>query len=97
MPDVGVSIAADQDSSSGAGAQELISADTPVSTQSPSGDVEALHEFAKTHQAELHEEMVEAREVLHMGTASDAIELANRGVQQEARDAAARWRASTRA
>jgi hypothetical protein len=56
----------------------------------------AWHEYLSSNKETVHAEMREAREVLHTGTPSDAIELANRHVPREASDAAARWQAGTR-
>lgn len=98
MPDTGTSIAAEQDSSQEGTPQGLVDANAAsASSEISSSDAETWHEHVRTHQAALHDEMVEAREVLHMGTASEAVELANRSVSQEAHEAAARWQAGTHA
>jgi hypothetical protein len=58
---------------------------------------EAWHQHVIDNADSLHEEMVEAREILHTGTAADAIALANEDVPRRARHAAARWRAGAQA
>lgn len=91
MPDAGASTTADPTSSPTA---EEISP-TAEEIAAPSS-VSQWHDHLASHREEVHAEMVEARETLHMGTPSDAIELANRDVSAEADEAAARWHTNAR-
>lgn len=54
--------------------------------------VEAWHRRVAESGAEMHEEMVQAREILHTGTSADAVQLANEDIEQRATAAADRWR-----
>jgi hypothetical protein len=91
MPDTGIATDAEQESPS-----RSIATDEAVA-DSPSDRVDDWHEHLASHGGALHGEMIEAREILHMGTPADAIELANRDVPREASEAAARWQTSTHA
>jgi ABC-type glycerol-3-phosphate transport system substrate-binding protein len=53
--------------------------------------LEVWHRHASENQEQIHEEMVRAREVLHMGTAADAVALANEDIDERAIAAARRW------
>lgn len=88
MPDAGISTAAEQAPSTTLG-------DAAAAVGNASNSVDEWHQYIASQDEDVHAEMVEAREVLHMGTPTDAIELANRDVPREASDAAARWQAST--
>jgi|GEM_PF-6750293 len=84
MPDAGAPTTADPTSS-------------PTAEESAvPNSVRQWHEHLASHSEDIHAEMVEARETLHMGTPSDAIELANRDVSAEADEAASRWHTNAR-
>lgn len=72
----------------GAGLTALV--DVLMHGEGDDAAIDAWHAYADDSSRELHEEVIEARQVLHHGTPNDAVDLADRHVPTRARIAAER-------
>jgi hypothetical protein len=61
---------------------------------SPEERLDEWHRHAGESGEQIHEDMMRAREVLHTGTAADAVELANEDIGERAAAAAERWQSA---